>query len=100
QPAHGRRACLPLMSLRAFIANELTDLKFAQPINDEGADDERGKKSSKASERRTKSQVPEDAERGKVMEQLQVQQPIEQLASPFVVSPRSASSHKAGSGLG
>jgi hypothetical protein len=59
----------------------LADLKFAQAVDDQGADDERREQGGEAGECCTKSEVPENAERRKVVKQFQVQQPIEQCAS-------------------
>ena len=52
------------MSLRAFFADELADLKFAQAIDDEGPDDQCGEQRREAGERRTKRQIPENTEPG------------------------------------
>ena len=40
QAAHGRRAGFLLVRLRAFFADVLADLEFAQPANDDRADDQ------------------------------------------------------------
>ena len=40
QSAHGRRAGFFLMGLRAFFADVLADLKFAQAADDERSDDQ------------------------------------------------------------
>ena len=90
QAAHGRSAGLLLMRLGTFFANELADLKFAQTVDDDRADDECGEKRGEAGERCTKRQVPKNTEWRKVMKQLQVQQPVEQSASVSVVSRRSS----------
>ena len=69
------------MSFRTFFANVLSNLEFPQPVDHQRTDDERGKQRGKTGERRAKRQVTEDAERRKIMLQLQIQQPVEQSAS-------------------
>ena len=81
QSAHGRRAGFFLMSLRAFFANVLSDLKFAQAADDQRTHDQRGEQRGKAGECRAERDVAKDAERRNVMLQLDEQQPVEQSAS-------------------
>ena len=50
QAAHGGRAGLFLMSLRAFFADVLPDLKITQPLNHDRTDDQAGEKRSKTGE--------------------------------------------------
>ena len=69
------------MGLGAFFADELADLKFAQTVDDDRADDQAGEKRGEAGKRCTKGQIAENAEWREVVEQLQVQQPVEQSAS-------------------
>ena len=90
QPAHGRGAGLLLMRLGPFFADELADLEFAQTVDDDGADDQCREQSGEAGKGCTKGQIAENAERRKIVEQLQVQQPVEQSASRTVVSRRSS----------
>ena len=61
-----------LVRLRSFLADVLANLKFAQPLNHDGGDDESGEKSGEAGEGGAERQITEDAERRKVMKELQV----------------------------
>src|SRR5271167_1996377 len=81
QTAHGRRTRLFLMSLRPFFADVLPDLKIAQALNHDGPDDQAGEKSGEAGEGGAESEIKKNAERRKVMVELQVEQPVEQSAS-------------------
>src|SRR5208283_4952250 len=81
QSAHRRRTGFFLMSLRAFFANVLSNLKFAEPADDQRSHNERGEQRGKTGERSAECQVAEDAEGRKIMLQLQKQQPVEQSAS-------------------
>ncbi len=83
QAAHGRRAGFFLMGLRAFFADVLADLKVAQALNYDRADDESGEKRGEAGEGGAEREIAEDAERRKVMVELQIEQPVEQ-TSPVV----------------
>src|SRR6185437_8422664 len=69
------------MRLGPFCADELADLKFAQAVDHDWADDECGEECGQAGECCTKSQIPKNTEWRKIVEQLQVQQPVEQSAS-------------------
>src|SRR6185369_11598559 len=93
QASHGRSAGFLLMRLGSLFAYELADLKLPQTVDDDRADNKCGKKSSETGERRTKSQIPENAEWRKVVKQFQVQQPIEQSASVSVESRQSSQSN-------
>src|SRR6185312_3958161 len=81
QAAHGRRSRFFLVCFGALFANVLADLKFAQAINDQRADNEPGEKSGEAGEGRAEREIAENAEGRKIMEKFQVQQPVEQSAS-------------------
>ena len=72
QAAHGRRAGLFLVRLRAFFADVLADLKFAQTLDDDGPDDQSGKKRGKAGEGGAERQITENAERREVVKELQI----------------------------
>ncbi len=74
-------------ALGCFLSNILSNLKFAEPIDDERADDESGEQRRQTGERRPKGQIAKDAKRRKIVKQLLVQQPIKQSASvsSFVV---------------
>src|SRR5450631_1645144 len=78
------------MGFGALFSNILTDLKFAQTANDQRANHQSGEQRGQARERSAESQVSKNPERRKVMEQLQIQQPIKQSASmglPALVLP-------------
>ena len=64
--AHGRRALFGLMRLRAFLADVLANLEFAQPFNhirpDQQGDEQRGERGKRS----PKGKVPKDAERAEV----------------------------------
>src|SRR5713101_8290179 len=81
QATHGRRAGFLLMRLGPFFPDVLADLKLAQAINDERTDDQSREQGGEAGKCSAKRQITEDAEWREIMEQLQVQQPIKQLAS-------------------
>src|SRR5277367_1795629 len=81
QTAHGRRTRLFLVSLRTFFADVLPNLKIAQPPNHDGPDDESREERGEAREGCAKSEIPENTEWRKIMEQLQIEQPVEQSAS-------------------
>src|SRR5450631_414616 len=81
QPTHRRRARFFLMSLRTFFADVLPDLEIAQTTNHDGPNDEPGEERGKAGEGGPESQVTKNTEGRKIMEELQVEQPVEQSAS-------------------
>src|SRR5208337_5137321 len=70
-----------LMSLRPFLADVLPDLEIAQSPNHDRPNNQAGEESGEAGEGCAKSQITKDAERRKIMEELQVEQPVEQSAS-------------------
>src|SRR5215469_613723 len=69
------------MPLRPFFTNELSDLKFAKPLDHQRANDQAGKHRRQAGEGRAEGQVPKNAERREVVEKFYVQQPVKQSAS-------------------
>ncbi len=81
QAAHGRSAGFFLMGLGPLFPDELADLKFAQPVDDDGADNQCREQCGEAGKSCTKGQITENTEWREVVEQLQVQQPVEQSAS-------------------
>ena len=81
QTTHGRRARFFLMSLRTLFANVLPNLEIAQALNHDRPNDQAREKSSEAGESCAESQITENAEWRKIMEELQVEQPVEQSAS-------------------
>src|SRR6478672_685389 len=62
QAAHGRRTGLFLVSLRALLANVLTDLKLAQGADHQWDEDQAGKQGGEAGKGRAESEIPEDTE--------------------------------------
>ena len=70
------------MRLRTVIADKLADLKFAQLLYDVWADEKRNEQRRKRSKRRAKGKVAEYPERMEKLVELDVEQPIEQGASP------------------
>jgi len=52
-----------------FLTNVLADLKLAQAVDDERADDESGKQCGQAGERGTERKITENSERREIMEQ-------------------------------
>ena len=66
------------MGLRAFLADVLAYLEFAQPLDNEGADEQADKQRREGCKDATKREIAEDAEDAKVGEKLLVKQPIEQ----------------------
>src|SRR6266567_8594383 len=79
------------MRLGTFFADVLADLEFAQPVNHQGANDQSGKHCGQTGKRSAESEIPENAERRKIMKQFRIQQPVEQSASgSFLVGPRSS----------
>ena len=80
--AHGRRAALFLVALRAFFADVLADLKLPQPLDDERPDQQPDQQRRQARKHAAKRQIAEDAKERKVREKLLVQQPIEQVVPP------------------
>ena len=52
------------MGLRSFFADELANLKFAQAVDDDGADDQCREKGGAAGECGAEREIAEDAERG------------------------------------
>ena len=68
QAAHGGRACFFLMSLGAFFADVLADLKFAQAVDDHRTNDQSGEQGGQAGEGSAKRQIAENAEWREVME--------------------------------
>src|ERR1019366_1488429 len=81
QTAHGRRARLSLMSLRTLFADVLPDLEIAQAPDHDRPHDQAGEKGGEAGERCAESQVAKNTEWRKIMEQLQIEQPVKQSAS-------------------
>src|SRR5437868_2616703 len=81
QSAHGRRARFFLMSLRTFFAYVLPNLEIAQALNHDRPDDQAGEKSGEAGKGSAERQVTKNTERRKIVEELQVEQPVEQSAS-------------------
>src|ERR1700676_3167763 len=81
QPAHSGSSRFFLVGFRSFLADVLSDLKFAETIDDERANDESGEQRGQAGERGSKGQIAEDAKGREIMKQLLVQQPIKQSAS-------------------
>ena len=81
QSAHGGRAGFFLVRFRPFFANVLSDLEFAQAVDDQRAHDQRGKQSGKTGERGAKRQIAKNSKGRKIMLQLHKQQPVEQSAS-------------------
>jgi len=61
------------MSLRALFADVLSNLKVAQTIDNQGADNQSCEKRGKAGERGAKSKIAENAKGRKVVEQLKIQ---------------------------
>src|ERR1700733_3189682 len=72
QAAHGRSAGFFLMRLRALLANVLVNLKIAQTLNDDRADNQSGEERGEAREGSAKRQIAEDAKGRKVMVKLQI----------------------------
>src|ERR1700678_2786935 len=81
QTAHGRSTRFFLMRLRTLFANILPNLKVAQSLNHDRPDNQPREKRRQTGKRRAKSQITKNTERRKIMEELQVEQPIEQSAS-------------------
>src|SRR5258708_7780316 len=81
QAAHGRRASFLLVSLRTLFAYVLPDLEIAQAPNHDRPNDQSSKKRGEAGKGCAESQITENTEGRKVMEELQVEQPVEQSAS-------------------
>src|SRR5258708_2437704 len=81
QAAHGRRASFLLVSLRTLFAYVLPNLEIAQPPNHDRPNDQSSEKSGEAGKGGAESQITENTEGRKVMEELQVEQPVEQSAS-------------------
>ena len=81
QTTHGRSARFFLMSLRTLFAYVLPDLEIAQALNHDRPNDQAGEKGGEAGESCAESQVTKNAEWRKIMEELQVEQPVEQSAS-------------------
>src|SRR6202790_4353475 len=81
QTTHGRRTRFFLMSLGALFADVLPDLKIAQPLNNDRSNDQAGEKGGEAGKCCTERQVTKNTEGRKIMEELQVEQPVEQSAS-------------------
>src|SRR4051812_39234201 len=69
------------MALRSVVAHILTNLKFAQFLNDVRADEQRDHQRGQRSKGRAKSQIAEDPERMEEGKQFYVQQPVKQVAS-------------------
>src|SRR5438045_971539 len=90
QTSHGRGAGFLLMRLWTFLANVLSNLEFAQTVNHGGAHNEAGEKRGKTRERSPEGEIAKDAERRKIVIELDEQQPVKQSASEF--SRRSRSS--------
>ena len=70
QAAHSRSAGLFLMRLGTFFADVLADLKFTQAADDQRPDHQSGEQRGQAGKRSAESQITENPERRKVMEQL------------------------------
>src|SRR5579862_2179449 len=69
------------MSLRAFFPDVLSDLEFAQAVNDERPDDQTGEQRGQTRKRSTEREISENAEWREVVIQLDEQQPVKQSAS-------------------
>src|ERR1700676_3313382 len=69
------------MSPRTLFAYVLPDLEIAQALNHDRPDDQACEKRGEAGESCAESQVAENTEWWKVVEELQVEQPVEQSAS-------------------
>src|ERR1700723_1129600 len=90
QPAHRRSAPFFLMRLRPLFAYVLPNLKVAQPPNHNRPHDQPCKKRSKARKGSAESKITKNTKRRKIMEQLQVEQPVEQSASEKISCQLSA----------
>ena len=75
--AHGGRAGLLLVGFRAFLADVLSDLKFAQLVDEPGPQRDAQEQSRDAGERRAEGSVPEDTQRAGIPVKLFVEQEIE-----------------------
>src|ERR1700688_706748 len=81
QAAHCGSPGFFLVGFGSLFADVLSDLKFAEAINDKRANDKSREQRGETGERGPKGQIAEDAKRRKIMKQLLVQQPIKQSAS-------------------
>src|SRR5258708_33102916 len=81
QAAHGRRASFLLVSLRTLFAYVLPNLEIAQALNHDRPNDQSSEKRGEAGKGCAESQITKNTEERKVMEELQVEQPVEQSAS-------------------
>src|SRR6202035_5726861 len=81
QATHGRSASFFLVCFGALFADVLSDLKFAETIDYERADDKAGKQRGQTGKCGTKGQIAENTKRREIVEKLFVQQPVKQSAS-------------------
>ena len=81
QAAHGRGSGFFLVRFGPLLANVLSDLKFAETVDDEGANDEAGEQRGQAGKCGTKGQIAENTKGREIVKKLFVQQPIKQSAS-------------------
>jgi len=69
------------MGLGALFADELTDLKFTQAIDDQWANDQAGEQGGETGERSPERKIAKDAEGREIVEEFDEQQPVKQRAS-------------------
>ena len=69
------------MVLRTVFADVLTDLKFAQLLDDEGPDEEGNQHCRETGKSGPERQIPEDAEGSEVGEKFLIKEPVEQTSS-------------------
>ena len=79
--AHGGGPGFFLVRLRPILADILTDLEFAELLDDVRPDEECDEQRREEGKCRTKREIAEDAERAKERVQLLVKQPVKQVAS-------------------
>ncbi len=79
--AHGGRAGLLLVILRAVFADVLADLELAQLLDHIGTDEQRDHERSERGKGGAKRQIPEDAEGSEVREKLLIKEPVKQTSS-------------------